>query len=62
MIPCKMCLRKMEIWPNDDLANKPKISLSLNSIYYDEIKPFQTKYFCLTTRDIIGVEAVINGS
>lgn len=62
MIPCRIFLQKMEIYPESLSNNKPKISLTLNSIYYDEIKPFQTKYFCLTTQDVVGVEAVIQDS
>lgn len=58
MIPCRLFLQKMETYPENCNA-KPKISLTLNSIYYDEVKPFQTKYFCLTTHDVIGVEAAV---
>ena len=55
MIPCKVFLEKIEVIPEN---SKPKISMNLNSIFYDEIKPFQTKYFCLTSHDTITIEAI----
>lgn len=59
MIPCRVFLQKLQTIPQSITTPKPKISLTLNTIFYDEIKPFQTKYFCLTTKDIIGIEASI---
>lgn len=63
MLPCRVFLQKVEVYPNiSQQAYKPQLSLTLNSIYYDSIKPFQTKYFCLSARDIIGIEAVVKGT
>lgn len=59
MIPCRVFLQQLQITPPSASSQKPKISLILNSIYYDEIKPFQTKYFCLTSNDVVGIEAML---
>lgn len=61
MIPCKVFLHKFAVFPESQSQQKPKISFTLNNIYYDTIKPFQTKYFCLTAYDVIGVEALEEG-
>lgn len=66
MIPCRIFLHQLELSPephslhpvNPPPTRKPKITLTLNNLYYDEIKVFQTKYFCLTALDVVGVEAV----
>lgn len=57
MIPCRVFLQQIQISPESASHLKPKLSLTLNEIYYDELKPFQTKYFCLTSQDIVGIEA-----
>ena len=56
MIPCRLFLQSFQL--SSDPPHKVKINLTLNSLFYDEIKPFQTKYFCLIQSDIIGVEIV----
>lgn len=56
MIPCRLFLQSYE--QNSENQQKVRINLTLNSLFYDEIKPFQTKYFCLTSTDTIGVEIV----
>lgn len=61
MIPCRAFLQRMETYPESSSNVKPRLCFILNSIYYDDIKPFQTKYFCLSAHDVLGVEAVIDG-
>jgi hypothetical protein len=62
MIPCKVCLLKVEASPPLGAGERPKVSVTLNFIYYDEIQPLQTKYLCLSPHDVVGVEATIHGS
>lgn len=59
MIPCKVFLEKLEVSPEGH-PHKPKVNLILNSIFYDQIKPFQTKYFCLTANDSISLEVLFD--
>lgn len=56
MIPCRLFLQKCVVVPENQNSKKLKIVLTLNSIFYEEIHPFQSKYFCLSSQDIIGVE------
>ena len=56
MIPCRLFLQKCIITPEPHTLKKVKIVLTQNSIFYDEIHPFQTRYFCLSSQDLLGVE------
>ena len=54
MIPGRIFYQSIVYKPEH--APKLKVSIILNSIFYDEIKPFQTKYLCLTANDFLGID------
>lgn len=35
-----------------------KLNLILNSIYYDELKQFHTKYLCVNSTDVLTIELI----
>jgi hypothetical protein len=54
MIPGKVFFQSIDV--PEQLARQYEFCLILNGIFYDSIKPFQSKYVCLTANDVLEVE------
>lgn len=54
MIPGQVFFQSIDI--SEHFNKKYEVYLLMNGIFYDKIKPFQSKYLCLTANDILEVE------
>jgi len=53
MIPGKVFFEAIDI--SEHFTKKYEVYLLMNGIFYDKIKPFQSKYLCLTANDVLEV-------
>ena len=56
MLPCKVFLEAIR--GGELKAGTLKTQLTLNGLYYDEIKQFHSKYLCLTAKDQLSIELI----
>ena len=56
MLPCKVFLEAVRL--PDHRQPAVRTQLTLNGLYYDDIKQFHTRYLCLTAKDSLSVEVV----
>lgn len=65
MLPGKVFLEGItNTFSNTERSNSGKaaykLNLSLNDIYYDELKQYHTKYICVSSNDVLSLELYSN--
>ena len=60
MLPGKIFLESIKPENEHAFVNKStyKLNLVLNSIYYDDLKQFHTKYICVNSTDVLTIELI----
>ena len=56
MLPCKVFLESIR--GGELKSSNLKTQLTLNGLYFDEIKQFHSKYMCLTAKDELSIELI----